>query len=281
MFRYFLSSLILLIPTLSCAANLEPIDPVRALNYEATDADRQLVEEAAGTVNGILGIRSGFRLFGTWQTPPKDIPDSNLIRIYLVAPKDGDNFNLMVPFDCGCVFLQPQVFRSSFSGYVGEEQMLQVDEKFALAFMLLHEVGHIAHHDYASYDDVHKTHIYNLDDTAQKKRESSADEFAARTLVVAANNKRDFKGWASALDVEMTLTKLSWNLSVIRELHNFGATPLCSKFVFADDGMTHPNYELRILVVSDIILHTPTSRDLLKAFEACRTSAPRPPLFRQ
>jgi hypothetical protein len=263
-------------------APLDTPDPVKAMNYAGTAVGQLLVEQAATVANNVLGSRSRFRLVGSWQPAPAHISQDNLIRIYLVAPKEGDNFSIMVPFDCNCVFLQPRIFQASLSAYSdASKEMLKVDEQYAMAFMLLHEIGHVEHGDFARYQDIKGKHDYNLDESAQKRIESSADEFAAQTLTAAANDKANFNGWMAAMNVELALTNMSWNLSVIRLLDNFGASVLCSKFVFADDGTTHPNYELRVLTVNDLISHTPTSGELLKNFEACRTRAPVPPIFKQ
>jgi hypothetical protein len=175
----------------------------------------------------------------------------------------------MVPYDCNCVFVQPEIFEKRLSSYSNASPaMLRVDKGEALAFMLLHEVGHLAHGDPGKYQDRAKTHNYNFDLTDQKEIESSADRFAAESLIAASADKAHFATWMASMKIEMTLANISWNLSVIRHLDNFGASILCSKFVFADNGVTHPNYELRVLTVNDLISHTAASGELLRTFEA-------------
>jgi hypothetical protein len=256
----------------SLAVTSDAADPVSIMGFETTSRGRSLVERAAALTNDILGQRSRFRLVVSWQRDPGNIDLSSLIRLYAVSPsqKHGD-FNIMVPYDCNCIFVQPKIFRERLTKYFNASpQMLKFDERYALTFMLLHEVGHIEHGDPGKYEDKQKAHTYNFDKTDQKEIESSADDFAADMLIAAAEDKKNFIGWAASLNTQMSLTKISWNLSVIRHLNNFGASVLCSKIVFSDDGYTHPNYELRVLTANDRIAHTTTSAELLKSFEACR-----------
>lgn len=261
----------------------DAVDPVKTMGFEETSRDRSLVERSAASTNDILGQRSRFRLIGSWQPTPLKIDQSNIVRIYLVgsSPK-GDDFNIMVPFDCNCIFVQPKIFDVRLSRYSNaSRQMLKVDEQYALAFMLLHEVGHIEHGDPGKYEDKQKPHSYNFDQTDQKEVESAADKFAAETLVAAANDKVNFTGWISSMNTQMAITNISWNLSVIRHLDNFGASTLCSKTIFADDGYSHPNFELRVLTSNDLIVQTSTSHELLKRFEACRIDTPQRTLYRK
>jgi hypothetical protein len=256
----------------SYAAMDSSIDPVRTMGFKPTSLHRSLVESSVSLTNDILGHRSRFRIAGNWQSAPANVGPSDIIMLYLVsASPKGDDFNIMVPFDCSCIFVQPKIFEDRLSTYSNASpQMLKVDENYALAFMLLHEVGHIEHGDPGKYEDRHKRRDYNFDQTDQKKAESLADKFAADLLVEAADDKMDFKGWIASMNAELAITNMSWNLSVIRHVNNFGASLLCSRLAFADDGYSHPNYELRILAVNDLIAHTSASDELLKNFEDCR-----------
>jgi hypothetical protein len=285
--RHPMSRLVLLVYLMlsagSYAATPDPIDPVKLMGFKETTRNRPLIERAAILANDILGSRSGFRLFGSWQSNPSNVDQSKAIRVHLVSPtQNGEDFGIMVPYNCGCVFVQPDIFEKSIARYSNASpQMLKVDDGQTLAFMLLHEIGHIEHGDPGRYEDKQKAHTYNFDQTDQKEIESSADKFAAESLVAAVDDKAHFSGWMASMNVQLALTNISWNLSVIRNLDNFGASVLCSKFVFADDGYTHPNYELRILTVMDLISHTAESRELLASFEACRKEPSQGPLYKK
>jgi hypothetical protein len=278
--RLFLFASLLSIFVVSSAAIAYAASPVDSIGFQETNSDRALIEKSLSLTNDILGQRSKFRLAASWQPAPENVDRADLVTVFAVAPSGtDDDFSVMVPFDCGCIFLQPEIFLASIKRYSdASPQMLKFDPHDALAFMLLHEVGHIDHGDPGKYQSRKGTPAYNFDSTDQKEAETSADKFGADMLAAAAEDKAGFKGWIASMNIQMALTNISWNLSTIRHLDNFGASVLCSKFVFADDGYTHPNYELRVLTTNDLLIHNEASAELLQSFQACRKGA-RPNLL--
>ena len=207
-----------------------------------TTAGRDVPEAAAAKASAILSA-SGYSITGSWR--PEAGGRKKTIRIYLIAESDP-LFMVMVPYACDCILCSQMSSRNgSIATPKRSETMKAIDGTAALAFMLLHEVGHVAHGDPGHLKESEGGHASNLDETKQKAREAAADRFAADALNEAFKPGADVKGFSGAFDVALALTNLSWNLSAIRHIAEFGATPLCSKFAFADDGFTHPNFELR------------------------------------
>jgi hypothetical protein len=155
------------------------------------------------------------------------------------------------------------------------QQMKAVDPANVLAFMLLHEVGHIIHGDPGQFEDAETTAASNTVQTEQKERESKADRFAIEQVAAAADDRNSVDGWLAAMRMELALSDLSWNMAALRFLDHFGATSLCSSAVFSDAGYTHPNFELRLLVVNDILVHKAASKQLLQDFIGCRKRPPQ------
>ena len=260
-------SLILLIPWMVTGV-ASPLNPVTASGYEEASNGRTLLSAAITLANPVLVSSSDYKLLASWDhSLPPDA--AKTIKVYLVKPA-GEQFGIEVPFrSCNCIFLQEEVLLKDLARYSTKlPEMLRIDPKDMLSFMLLHEIGHITHGDLGSFDKSEPD--YNFDDNAQKQRESAADRFASDALVAAADPKRDASSFLSALEIETALTNASWNLSALRLIEGFGGSALCSKFLFADRGGTHPNFELRVLTVNNNLSGTPASKELLESFEACR-----------
>jgi hypothetical protein len=253
-------------------------NPVVASGYAETSRGRLLLKEALTAVNSILLSSFPYQVIGSWEPDPEDAGRPKVLRVYLVQSSKR-NFVIQVPFrSCNCIFLQEEAFRENLSRYSTKlRQMMKIDERHMLAFMILHEVGHVEMGHPGHFDDDPST--YNYADTEQKQKERAADEFAVKALIAAADNKKAFSGFMSSMNVQLAITKASWNLMALRLLDGFGGSVLCSKFLFADKGASHPNYELRVLTVNDIIAKTTESGELLRAFEACRAPSAKEPLY--
>ena len=174
---------------------------------------------------------------------------------------------IFVPKECKqCIFLQSSVFHDWLKDHSDPKSVsLKLDDNMVLAFFLLHELGHI-HQGEASEAIGTNGISYNISDTHQKALERAADEYAASKIREAAN-KRGTSRATTAMQVEMALTNLSWNLASNRLLNHFGGTSLNSPNLFWDNGYTHPNIELRILTVNDLIDKTEDSHKLIEDFK--------------
>lgn len=262
--------ILLIVETKTVAAS----DPVSASGYVATKNGRPMIAQAITIANAILTASSSYKLREGWTLANKVDPASSDLAVYVIAPT-RPAFVIQVPFkSCRCVFVQEPAFRKSLSAYSGRpRQMLDIEPSHMLAFMLLHEVGHVDSGHPGAFDGGPAD--LNVTETEQKERERAADAFAARALVAASRDTQSTSGFLDSMNVQLAVTNASWNLAAVRLLDHFGGSALCAKDLFADRGLSHPNYELRILTVNDIIANSQTSHDLLQQFENCRTPASR------
>lgn len=233
--------------------------------YRRSASGRKLAGEALVVANSLLAGVSKLKLRQEWTGPDKKAAETD-VTVVLIAPT-AVPFVIQVPHrSCRCIFLQMEAFRKSLGTYSGRpKQMMAIEPSHMLAFMLLHEVGHIESGDPGAFEK--EGADFNYDDTVFKERERGADQFAAKALTAPT---KDTAGFLNGMKVRMTLSHASWNLTAVRLLDNFGGSTLCSKSLFADRGLSHPNFELRILAVNDILSNSPTSRELVEQFEDCR-----------
>jgi hypothetical protein len=262
---------LLVLPGVSYA---KALNPVTASGYTETKSGRPLMARAIGAANAILSASASYKLREGWTPAAKNKPVTNELAVYLIAPTTPP-FVIQVPFkSCRCIFVQELAFRKGLSAYSSKpKQMLHIEPAHMLAFMLLHEVGHVDNDNPGAYDDGFAD--INVTETEQKERERAADGFAARALVAASKDTRSTSGFLDSMSVQLAVTNASWNLAAVRLLDHFGGSALCAKDLFADRGLSHPNYELRILTVNDIIANTPASHELVQQFESCRPPASR------
>jgi hypothetical protein len=270
--RLILQGLYGLILLLLAGCEQDIQNPVERLGLQETTLGRALVEEAVNAANAVIGQHHPYRFARSWQTTSVE-QSGTTIRIYLPAP-DGVSavYNVMVPTNCQCVFVQSSAFHTWVERYsTALPQMLAVEPRDVLVLMLLHELGHIAHGDPGQFETESERVTLNLDQTFQKMREENADRFAVEEVAAASRDMQAMQGWLRALSIQMALTNLSWNLNAARMLDHFGGSTLCSRFLFADTGYSHPNLELRILTMNALLFETPTSQQLLESFKGCRS----------
>lgn len=255
-------------------ASAQATDPVEALGYRQSSEGRSLVQTALKSANAVLSSSSSFRLMSSWSLKGGEGRSPDDILVFNVATT-AKPFVIQVPFrSCHCIFVQEEAFRKSVDRYAGNSKKTsEIDPSELLAFMLLHEVGH-QESGHPGFMDQESPDL-NFDDNEIKARERAADEFAAKALVTASKDSGRVDAFLAAMKLEMALSKVSFHLTGIRVVDHFGGSTLCSKDLFADKGVSHPNFELRILKVNDIISGTTTSRQLVTDFEKCRPTRPR------
>lgn len=255
--------------------DLNKQNPVQRLGLIETALGRPIADQAINSANAVLGARTRAKLRGSWQSAQE-----NDIIVYLIGSTAVPSvYSVMVPNACRCVFVQPTAFDHWMKDHTEAlPQMKAVESGTVLAFMLLHEVGHIVHGDPGQFEDTGESVAPNTDITEQKKRESKADSFAVEQLVAALDDRKAIEGWLAAMRIELALSDLSWNMATLRFLNHFGATSLCSRAVFSDAGYTHPNFELRLLTANDMLIQTPVSKQLVEDFMGCRRT-PAPVLY--
>src|SRR5262249_50186590 len=140
-----------------------------------------------------------------------------------------------------------------------------------LAFMMLHELGHIANGDQGANAfaplPAHGADT-NIVPTAEKTKEFAADAWAADHVKQAFTPGHP--GFFASMRVQWAVTAVGWNLARRRMIDNFGATILRDPRVLFDQGYSHPNFELRMLVANELVSGTAAAKALREEFERMR-----------
>lgn len=118
---------------------------------------------------------------------------------------------------CRCVIAQVGAMTRWLKLHAGQgQELLDVDIHDLLAYMLLHEVGHIVHGDSPERVEPgtrpNQKPGFNLEATAQKGREVGADRYAAGVIAAAMADRGTDRGIA-ATKIALALSQLSWNLA--------------------------------------------------------------------
>jgi hypothetical protein len=234
--------------------------------YAETTAGRDLVGEAIGKVNSIVDTSERVPLVAGWE---KSTWTTDSVPVHLIGASAEMIF---VPRGCRCVVMSVPAMQAWLAGASdAAKNDMKVEGASILVFMLLHELGHVAHKDqadsaFAPYP-AHQADT-NLVSTAEKTREFAADAWAAEHVKQAFTPGR--KGFSASLNVQMALTAMSWNLARRRLIDNFGATALRDPRVLFDSGYSHPNFELRILVANELVSGSPAAKALRDEFKNMR-----------
>jgi hypothetical protein len=239
--------------------------------------DHPLLASAIDTVRTTQGKDAKVVLDSSWK--PNVVKGA--VPVYAVSGNGLGAREIMSTYiECGCVLVQASALSNWLKEHVGSsDALLSVDPQSLLAYMLLHEAGHISNNevepDLPSAGTSSSRSPFNRDPTVQKERERRADAFAADAIKAALKYEGTDRGLAAAT-IAMALSQLSWNLSVHRALDNFGGTVLHKPSLFWDGGASHPNLEWRILTVNALISGTEVSRQLLEEFDGARRATPQP-----
>jgi hypothetical protein len=226
-----------------------------------TTKGRQLAEGAVEEANSLMGPNTKLRLRTSWG-PNDEGGKPEAATVYLLNSSGAPSlYMVVVPSDCKCIFVQPERYEAWIEQHsTALSSMLSVSAKHILAFMLLHEVAHVINGDPGEFNDHPSTGL------TQKEREERADALAVQVLTSAAQRTSDMPAWLSAQELQMELANLSWNVQIRRQTEYFGSAILGTPAAFSDTSYSHPNFELRILTVNNLISHSPTSRELLDEF---------------
>ncbi|WP_244788356.1 hypothetical protein [Cupriavidus pauculus] len=158
---------------------------------------------------------------------------------------------------------------------------LDADAPRLLAFMLLHEIGHLVKNSTGMAFTNGELSELNVAPTVAKYREQDADEFASQIVIDAMEEKPPSSASIEANWISTALVTLSWNMQAHRSLDEFGATATGKPAVFFDPNLSHPNLDWRILHSNYLIQKTPASKALLDAFEEARQRGENPePLYK-
>jgi hypothetical protein len=259
-----------------------PDDPVTARGLRHTSEARQLVEQAIESTNLLVGA-TGPRLAASWLGDERGQSGPAAAPVYLVeAPPGGAGTPAAVPRNCVCVFVNPGVFDAWVTAHSTGSGRLDLDRRYVLVFMLLHEVGHLKKRS-AGVDFVNgEVSQLNIEPSFAKRDEDEADEFAADLVRRHTMPPFDIDRQVPASWVSVNLTKLSWNMQAYRSLDEFGAFLTGKPAVYFDPNLSHPNLGWRVLRTNYLIQRTPEAKALLDDFEALRQKGANPqPLYQR
>lgn len=261
----------LTIPLLASGCSRPPVgdseSPIHKYGLTEAVLYRPVVTSAIDIANAILQDDTGFKLAPGWAAPTV----GNKVRVFLVR-----EFNLaktdmvFIPQGEPFVIINERLLIRFLESKVRESLYPSI-----LALMLLHEVGHIVHGESGSYIGPNEFSLTDLEtarvpDTAQKNRELAADSFAAYQVRDAMKDGEHPLRFSSALKVSSALVTYQFNISTGRLIDHFGDL---SGIPFLDEGYTHPNYELRLLLLSNLISPSEGSLKLVKDFLEQRKAA--------
>jgi hypothetical protein len=266
--------LIVLVLLAGCRSNAPSPLGIESFGLVESTVDRPTLLSAIQTADLVLGSSAPVRLARGWNQ--SQVRQS--IRVFAVMPQGLSKRDAMTSYQqCHCVVAQVGRVTEWLKEQTGTGSgLLTIDLRDVLAYMLLHEAGHIANGDMNNgnaFDNGSGGGKFNLDLTTQKDRENAADRFAADAIASGITEKGTDRGLAAAR-LSIVLAQLSWNLAEHRLLDNFGGTEANLSSLFQDAGLSHPNLEWRILVVNDAISHSSTSQQLLNDFEEHRHLEP-------
>jgi hypothetical protein len=283
--RWFSLTAVVLLAASGCRNTVEhpSVPGIEAYGLVESPVDHPRLPTSINMAETILGTGASVKLVAGWK--PAQNSD---IRVFAVAPEGFSDRELMSSYaECRCVDAKvggvvPWLEKSMGNG----NTLLDVDVANLVAYMLLHETGHIVHGD--SLDNrkdssgiSSKRSSLNLEPTAEKDREIAADRFAADAIRTATTEKGTDRAIAAS-KVALTLSEFSFNFVEHRLLDNFGGTEVHAPGLFWDPGLSHPNLEWRILSVNDAIsnslrdyqgcLRCVRCEQCLKGFEDCTSS---------
>jgi hypothetical protein len=227
--------------------------------FEEWTVHRELLQQAASRADAILDPALKSRLETTSRTPGPGEEAVPVFQVHGAFVSDGD-----VALIAGgrCLFVNPD-WQGQLSPFFGKNTpgTLDLEPADALAIILLHEVGHIQKGGLPQSPPI-DTLLASLG--PGKQEEMRADAFAAGQIAAAFKRKWD-RGMA-AFRLTQALSQISWNLQAHRMLNNFGATSLRLSKVFSETGYSHPNLELRFLVINYLVNPSKLQLDLLTSF---------------
>ena len=253
-----------------------PADPVVARGLSHTTQDEPLVRAAITRANAVLSAARPDLSRLSYQaalTPAS----SRAVPVYLiVASASAVSTPAAVPQGCVCVFVNPSLLGLWVKTHSSGAGRQTLDASYLLAFMLLHEVGHLAQGSSGGKFADGELSQLNIEPSLAKASEEDADEFVANLIRAEAKPSAPSDAFLAANWISLELTKLSWNMQAYRTLDEFGAFATGKPSVYFDQNYSHPNLAWRMLRSNDLIQQTTAARQLLEAFEEARQRGATP-----
>ncbi len=277
--RAWLYLLMLLQSTQPGATASNDPDPVIARGLAHAVDDREQVEEAIERANRLL-VDEPLRLRTAWSAAAED---SAAVPVHAVlAPDSPQTTPAAVPRGCRCIFVDTAALVRWIGGHEAGAGRQSLDHQDLLAFMLLHEVGHILDGSYGA-DFAHGglTQL-NIEPSLAKAAEEKADAYAAALVRRHFYSDPPSDATLAAGRLSMVLGNLSWNMQAYRTLDEFGASVTGKRSVYFDHGYSHPNLAWRVVRSNHLIHDDEATAWLLRDFENSRAIGANPqPLYRR
>jgi hypothetical protein len=200
-FRFALATLLVVVAS-GCQTKSPTVSAKGIEEFGLIEApiDHPAVLSSIRVAHLVLGSSTSVNVVAGWNASA----DASSMRVF-AATADGLAENEIMRSDeaCRCVIAQVGAMARWLKFHVGQgEELLDVDIHDLLAYMLLHEVGHIVHGDLPERAESgtspnHKSG-FNLEATAEKGREVAADRYAAGVIAAAMADRGTARGIAAA-----------------------------------------------------------------------------------
>ncbi len=258
-------------PALAEGSSVKTDDPVTLHGLRHTKRGQDVTTKALASANVLLAnVGSQYRLTSSWSTKPS-LDISSQVPVFMVETYPAARTTpVAVPVGCSCVFVNPGTLSAWIAIQSDGPGRLKLDVPRLLAFMLLHEVGHIAKNSNGMEFENGELSELNVEPSIAKLQEQDADEFATKIVIDAKVKMPPSSISIEANWISAAMVTLSWNMQAHRSIDEFGATAMGKQSVFFDPNFSHPNLDWRILYSNYLIQGTPEAKALLNSFEEAR-----------
>ena len=169
--RYGKAWLLAFLLVAGCRSKAPSPPGIESFGLVESTVDRPTLQAAIQTADLVLGPSAAVRLDSGWSGSGTGQPT----RVYAVTPQGLSKSDAMTSYQqCHCVVAQVGRVTEWLKEQIGTGSgLLTIDLRDVLAYMLLHEAGHIAHGDLNTgnaFDDGDGRQ-FNLQSTTQKIRE--------------------------------------------------------------------------------------------------------------
>lgn len=241
--------------------------PIQKYKLVESQLSRPFVSDAISVCNAIFQDDVEFRFRPSWE----ETRESNEVPVFLVWPYNlAEAEMIFIPKGEHFVIINEVSLRKFLNAAANE-----TDHRGVVAAMLLHEAGHIVNHDTGSNtgSEAFSLGDLNNDNTSQKKRELLADKFAATQIRIGMQDIKNIERSFACRKMALNLSGFNFRLQSQWLLNNFGdMTPKR----YWDHGYSHPNYQLRSMIIMHEIMPTDASRKLIEEFEENRDRLAKP-----
>lgn len=229
--------------------------------------ERPTVASAIQIANAVLGPEVEVRFVPGWAAGD---PDKGRVRVYEIVPTTPDaGFGpcATLPGSPPIVLFDPDEFarvRRVLAGPGDQQSELRADQ--LLAILLLHEAGHIHIKHGPAFVPGENRLVLNEAESDAKTQEIDADRFAAHQIRDALAEPFPSPRMPSAASLALLLPTVSFNLMGNRTIDNFGISATNPRAAFWDASYSHPNTELRFLVINHELRPSASSQQLIDSF---------------